>query len=68
MLRELTFSVCALAVAALLGSLGGCAETGANYPSVGTINDVSKPLSPQERDKTLNDLTVEKQKQAQAAK
>jgi hypothetical protein len=55
-------------MAGSLGMLGGCAENTSAYPSVGAISDVTKPLSPEERNKALNDLTVEKQKQDQAAK
>jgi hypothetical protein len=68
MLRRLIAAVCGLAAAVSLGTLGGCAESRTAYPSIGTISDVTRTLSPQEREKTLNDLTAEKQRQDEAAK
>jgi hypothetical protein len=57
-----------LALAAATTQLAACAENASKYPSVGTINDMSRPLSPQERDKALSDLTAAKEQQGQSAK
>jgi hypothetical protein len=68
-LQRLVRLSCGLALTAAAAQLTGCAENASDYPSVGTINDMSKKtLSPQEQDKALNDLTREKEKQGQAAK
>jgi hypothetical protein len=67
-LRKLIRLSCGFVLAAAAAQLTGCAEGAVEYPSVATINDVSKTLSPQERDKAINDLTLEKEKQGQAAR
>jgi hypothetical protein len=67
-LRGLIRLSCGFAFAAAATQLTACAEGGSEYPSVGTINDVSKTLSPQEQDKALNDLAAEKVKQGQGSK
>jgi hypothetical protein len=56
-----------LAAVIAAAGLAGCAESAVSYPSIANISDV-RVLSPQERDKALKDLTIEKQKQGEAAK
>lgn len=55
-------TVTVLASVLVLGGLNACAEGGASYPAIGSISDLTGILTPQERDKTLSDLSTEQRR------
>jgi hypothetical protein len=67
MLRRFVELASGLAIVLIASGLSGCADTGAIYPSISDVSDLTKILTPQERDKTVNDLSTEQQKHGEAA-